>query len=222
MNLRLRYKGEDGMKRICLIMLPLVICTAIGCQDHSAQIEVPASQNRDEVSNSTGTSTPDKQEADGSAYWDRVTTLYENAKASGETSADSVHDWISELYETAKLSGESTADDTSEWVKGLYKQAREAGEISAASAKNWIEDDIQKIGSWQYKTLEVRQTDSVDIVPQLNKLGADRWECFWVEQQDDTTTFYLKKAGRSYLRHLPSKDLIRLLPILGGAGGTPE
>ena len=221
MNLRLQHKGEDDMKRICLIMLPLVVCTAIGCQDHSAEIAVPASQNRGDDFY-TGDLSTRQQEADGSAYWDRVTTLYENAKASGETSADNVHDWISELYETARLSGESTADDTSEWVKGLYKQAREAGETSAASAKNWIEDDIQQIGSWQYKTLEVRQTDSVDIVPQLNKLGADRWECFWVDQQDDRTTFYLKKAGRSYLRHLPSKDLIRLLPMLGGDGGTPE
>ena len=208
------------MKLICIIILPLMVCAAVGCQDPSAQISVQA-ENQQPVSKSSDVPTAStEREADESGYWDRITTLYENAKASGETSAASAGDWISELYDAAKSSGGTAAGDTSVWARGLYEQARDAGETSAGNAKDWVMNDVQQIGRWQYKTLEIRKTD--DVVAQLNKLGAERWECFWVDQQDETITFYLKKTGRSYLRHLPSKDLIRLLPMLGGDRSTPD
>ena len=156
--------------------------------------------------------------ADESAYWDRVTTLYDEAKASGETTAASAFDWVSEIYDSGKASSGATADS----IRSLYEKARETGETSADSAKTWVLDDIQEIGSWQYKTLEVTNSDRADIVARLNELGADRWECFWVEEQDGTTTFYFKKAGRSYLRHLPTKELIRLLPLLGIEDSGPQ
>ena len=209
------------MKRICLIAL--LAGAAIGCPDVSTQPAIQADRNRDEVSNSPAVAPAlAEEDADQAGYWDRVTTLYENAKASGETTAASARDWISELSDSAKSSGVTAASDTTEWVGALYERARDAGETSAGSAKDWVMDDIQQMGSWQYKSLEVRQADSAEIVAQLNKLGSERWECFWVDRQEGSTTFYLKKPGRSYLRHLPSKELIRLLPLLGGGSGSAE
>ena len=49
----------------------------------------------------------------------------------------------------------------------------------------------------------------------LNDLGASRWECFWVETTGTKKRFYMKKAGRSYLKQIPSTDLLKLLPGVG-------
>ena len=70
------------------------------------------------------------------------------------------------------------------------------------------------MGSWEYKTITIESEDPGAAIEELNKLGAERWECFWVEKQDDKKVFYLKKAGRSFLCQLPARELLHLLPLL--------
>ena len=210
------------MTEIRLIALSVFLTAALGCRDNSAQVESPVGPDRASANSPPETPATTKPAAQPPGYWDRVTSLYEQAKASGETSAANARDWIAELYGSAKSSGAATASETSAWVSGLYDRAKQSGETSADTVKEWVMDDIQQIDSWQYKTLQVRPADVGDTMNDLNRLGAERWECFWVQENADVTTFYLKRAGRSYLRHLPSKELIRLLPLLSGGRATSE
>ena len=112
------------------------------------------------------------------------------------------------------------SEDRSYWesVVELSERVRSSGESTAVDTKEWVAEDIRKIGIWEYRTLVVPLDEGTDMEAELNKLGAKRWECFWVDKRATSITFYLKKSGRSYMRALPLRDLLRLAPLFGGDG----
>lgn len=204
---------------------PLVLAVLLmGCQ--SEQETEAKQQNDTAVAENTETTTEPQEngasDPDKEAYWDRITDLYEQAKASGQTTAENAKQWLGEMYDQTASAGQSTADGTARRVRELYEEAKKRGETSASSAKEWVMDDIGRMGAWDYKTLRVAADDNVDIEKELNKMGAQRWDCFWVDKNGSTTTFYFKKPSRSYLRQIPARELMRLLPLLGGGGDSPE
>jgi hypothetical protein len=46
----------------------------------------------------------------------------------------------------------------------------------------------------------------------LNRYGRERWECFWIEEEGELKRFHFKRRARSYLKHIPFKDLLKILP----------
>lgn len=111
-----------------------------------------------------------------------------------------------------------TADTNETWqtVREMYDRARESGEDVPPKVKDWVSEDIKKIGAWKYQVLTLTNAAPDEIEGRLNELGSDRWECFWVQQDGGQTHFYLKKAGRSYLKLVPKGDLLRLITQGGG------
>ena len=154
-----------------------------------------------------------------STFWQQAQHFYEQAKESGSTTASSASAWVAELYDTAISGTQDATKSSADWIAGKYEEALQAGETSATSTKEWVMDDLGKIGTWKYKVLEIRSDDAELIEQELTELGARRWECFHVLSNADKTVFYLKRSHRSYLRYLPAKDLLRLVPLLQGEEG---
>ena len=163
-----------------------------------------------------------KEGVAGEGSWENVTALFEKAKSSGETTAASAAEWISELYDDAKDVSANAVEDANAWVQEMFQDAKRKGETTAGSAKEWVQADLKKRGTFTYRVVNLSGQDTAATEQFLNKLGGQRWECFHIERRDDVTTFYLKKAGRSKLRSLPAKELLRLLPLLGSLGGDGD
>lgn len=139
--------------------------------------------------------------------------LFEKAKSGTGATAKGAKDWVQDkLSGAASASGEA-ADDTMKWATDTFNSLKDKGLTTASDTSEWLTQDWKNMQSWEYKTVAITEaTDGNSIDDQLNKLGGQGWECFHVEG----TMFYFKKPADSYLRHIPFKDYIKLVPLLQG------
>ena len=100
-----------------------------------------------------------------------------------------------------------------EEVSKLYKKAKESGEQVPDNISDWIKEDISRIGDWEYKVLHMEIEAGIQKESFLNIHGRQRWECFWVRENGEEMEFYFKRPARSYLKSIPLKNLIKLIPI---------
>ena len=135
-------------------------------------------------------------------------------------------DWLTDVVDDAKrVAGDAknatteAANDTAGWIRDLYTNAKETGETTATNTKDWLLEDVSKIGDWEYKTLTMPTDDPAAMELELNRFGQERWDCFWVDQEPTGARFYFKRPRRSYLRHLPAKELLRFVPLLRNDDG---
>lgn len=105
-------------------------------------------------------------------------------------------------------------------IQELYETAREAGDDVPSNAYEWAKSDIEKIGDWEYRIVQLDADSDAALLEQLNALGSERWEVFWLERQGAEIRAFLKRPARSYLRLLPVSELSRLVPV--GEGAAPE
>jgi hypothetical protein len=82
----------------------------------------------------------------------------------------------------------------------LYEKARAAGEQVPEDIVEWAKEDVKKIGDWEYTVVSFTSESEEAMLAELNKLGSQRWECFWVEPVPGGKRFYMKKSARSYLQ----------------------
>lgn len=99
-------------------------------------------------------------------------------------------------------------------IRELYEKAKAAGEQVPEDIMQWAREDLKKIGAWQYRLVDIPADGHEDIEKTLNELGAQRWECFWVEQTADGRRFFMKKAERSYFQ--AAGKMAKFLPSPGG------
>ena len=97
-------------------------------------------------------------------------------------------------------------------IRELYEKARRSGEDVPADAYEWARGDIEKIGDWEYRILRVARGDDAALEAQLNELGTERWEAFWIDPRPDGLWVVLKRPVRTYLRHIPFSELRHLIP----------
>lgn len=165
-----------------------------------------------------------KAETASPTFYEQLQHYYEQAKESGSTTTSSAAHWFAEQYELTTKSASETAGSATKWVTDLYSNAVESGETTAGNAKDWVVDDISKIGTWQYKVVLVGASARA-MEEKLNKLGAERWEAFSVKEVPTSRLNFLislKRPHRSYLRQLPAKDLLKLVPLFQGEGDASE
>ena len=108
-------------------------------------------------------------------------------------------------------------------IDSLTSQSKEAGEKGKTITKetgHWIKEDFKKIGDWEYKQITLELSELTTLEETLNEAGADRWNCFWVQQHGQTLHLLLKRPAISYLHKLSQIDFIRMLSI--GAGNSTE
>jgi hypothetical protein len=53
---------------------------------------------------------------------------------------------------------------------------------------------MKNFRTWEYKIVVMKTNDVQAIADTLNRLGDDRWDCFWVDNSETEKTFYFKKA----------------------------
>lgn len=106
-------------------------------------------------------------------------------------------------------------------IKGLYEKARSTdGSRAPGDIVEWLKADVQKMGTWEYKVVKIVEPEDLkageqsgeSVESQLGKLGAEKWECFWMERRDAKTLYaYMKRRHRSYVETVPLTELIGML-----------
>jgi len=108
-------------------------------------------------------------------------------------------------------------EDLERRMRELYDRAREAGDEVPADVVEWAQQDVARIGDWEYRVLRVQDTGDAALEERLGELGRERWQVFWLERRGDAYRVFLKRPARSYLQRVPLSDLRRLVPS-GGPG----
>lgn len=107
-------------------------------------------------------------------------------------------------------------EDTMKWANETFDALKKKGLTTASDAGSWLTQDFKNMNAWEYKVVFVADKTPLGAERALNQLGAENWECFHVQPQATSTMFYLKKPKRSYLKSLPTSDLMRLVPMMSG------
>ena len=135
---------------------------------------------------------------------------------SDESTDEGKSGWVSDSWNSAVEKGSQTAADTTEWLNALYKSSVDQGLTSAKSMKDWVASDWQSQGDWEYKLLTVASDEISETESRLNKLGNGRWECFHMTEQNGNWVFFMKRSRKSVLSNVPLRDLVKILPLIGG------
>ena len=108
----------------------------------------------------------------------------------------------------------------SDWERYLlraqeaYTKALNSGGQIAKDTKTWVQEDLKRLGAWEYKIVEIGESPVSALEDELQKLGDKRWECFHILERGTKTRFFLKRRKVSYLRSAPALDLLDLAPSL--------
>jgi hypothetical protein len=113
--------------------------------------------------------------------------------------------------------------DTGLWnqILRLYEQAKESGERVPKDVYEWLTQEVQGIGDWEYRVVEMKEAGPAETEARLNELGAERWECIWIETVGRKTRFILKRPVKGYLGQIPLSELIKLIPYPGSGDAGP-
>ena len=114
------------------------------------------------------------------------------------------------------LSADDSVEEKAEetyWqkTKKAYEELTSGEKDLTKETKKWIEEDLENIGDWEYRIVEINDSTAESIQMILNKMGKDRWECFFVDTSDNKRFFYFKKSKISYLQKLSKADLGKIL-----------
>lgn len=165
----------------------------------------------------------DATDEEKDTYWEQVREQYEAAKAKGVTIVNKTKETSGEYYDKTKHAAGDAYRKAKDATADAYESARDTTAGWYEGARDWTQEDIKKAGSWRYRIVVIDKNDIMrdpgKVENMLNELGAERFECYWVEPLDDSharIAFFFKKSGFSYLKSLPSKELWRFIPMGGG------
>ena len=100
------------------------------------------------------------------------------------------------------------------WANEMYQSLKDKGMTTAGSTKEWLTSDWKAMGAWEYKIVKVDTSDLANTEKRLNELGKDNWECFHVAARGDSEFMYFKKPAKSFLKNVPFKDALHLIPLM--------
>ena len=143
--------------------------------------------------------------------------LLEQAKSKGGSTASGASKWVQDKINGAADAGNQSADETWDWANETFESLKSQGLTTAKSTSEWLGQDWNNMESWEYKVITLAGTDE-KLAQQLNKFGKQGWDCFNTEANAEGTRFYFKKPIFSYLRQLPFKDVIKLVPMMNNEG----
>ena len=106
-------------------------------------------------------------------------------------------------------------DDLWTQAQALYEKAKAAGETVPDDIAEWVKADLGRIGVWEYKVAMLpSEPTALDV--ELNRLGAERWDCFWMERSENKLQVTCKRPAKSYLGSIKLLDLFNLVQGDGG------
>lgn len=199
------------------LLIGLLVCllTQIGCsKEEVAARSVNQPANPAETQKAETESQADEDTSAEKSALEKAAELLKNAKFSGGDSAEQATQWMQDVLGDATESGGASAQDALDWTNEMYESLKEQGLTTAGSTTEWLSDDWNKMGTWQYKVIVLGDLSPDEMESKLNELGAQRWECFHVTSSANGQTMYFKKHARSYLKHVPLKDMMKLIPLM--------
>ena len=96
-------------------------------------------------------------------------------------------------------------------AKEKYAETVGDGKKLTGKSKEWMLKDIENIGDWEYKVVTFGTEEAMEVEKNLNELGRERWQCFWVESNKKQKTFYFKRTKMSYLSKIPTGAILRIM-----------
>lgn len=131
----------------------------------------------------------------------------------------SINDTKKMLGDAGNATGE-TADETKQWVEDTFKALSDRGLTGAQNATDWVKQDWNAMNTWEYRVVTVSSEkiaeDPAALEQTLNESGKLRWDCFHISESPAGTKFFMKRQKKSYLKNIPLKDMLRLVPLLDG------
>jgi hypothetical protein len=99
-------------------------------------------------------------------------------------------------------------------IRELYDAAKASGENVPSDLWAWAREDLDRVGTWQYKVVTIGGQSPARLEQDLNALGRERWDCSAVPipEGDRRGLFVCKRPARSYLGQLQLRDVLRVLP----------
>jgi len=118
---------------------------------------------------------------------------------------------LKEAYDEKVKEGKEIYDKGVKGAKEKYGVGLEEGKSLTEKSKEWLLKDIENIGDWEYKVVSHGSKDFKALEKDLNELGKERWQCFWVEAAGEEKVFYFKRTKMSYLCKIPAGALLRII-----------
>jgi len=94
----------------------------------------------------------------------------------------------------------------------LQRFVEEARDRTPEDPVEWAKEDLEKYGDWEYRVITLVEPGADALEDELNELGQERWEVFWVERTGQGLNLFLKRPAVSYLRAVPFSELGRVIP----------
>lgn len=225
--------------RLMLSFVGLILIGGCGQAPVTSEVGDTATQpapvvivvDREASKSSTATSPPEIAEqpsdtaeqplpqAESNDYRQRVNEWLQTAAQNKQWLTQQMNDAAASAME----SGGDGAAAAAQWATATYESLKQQGLTTAGSTREWLSNDWNAMGAWQYKVVQLEP--DADIETALNELGQKNWECFHVQTAGSTVAgspatiqFFLKRPGKSFLRHIPLKDLMYLLPMVNDPG----
>lgn len=197
-------------RSINLFLVATAIFLAQGCANEPAApanglaaVAVAVEQQQENVA---------PQEEQG-GFGKKLGDLVEQAKSK----APSIEGMKKMFGDAGDATGKS-ADDAMKWATAMFKSASENGQTTSNNVSEWISEDWNNINAWEYQIVSVDSkqitSDPTIVQKKLNEAGKKRWECFHVSDIAGGMIFYFKRQRKSYMKSLPLKDMLKLVPLL--------
>ncbi len=102
-------------------------------------------------------------------------------------------------------------DELQRGYDALQRQFEELTSDQLDAPVEWAQEDIENIGDWEYKVVDLGRLSSEELEATLNELGNDRWQVIWIEDNLTGKTIIMKRPAVSIISKLPLSALGRLL-----------
>lgn len=186
------------MNRTFSILCAASVCFIVGCANEPAA----------SVDNAGAVATAPQEQGEGG-----IREKFGNFVEQAKSKAPSVDDMTGMFNKVGNATSQS-ADDAMKWANATYQSLKGNGVTTADNVTDWISEDWNNINAWEYQVISVESTQAATLQEKLNEVGKQRWECFHVSNGDAATTFYMKRQRKSYMKSLPLKDMLKLIPLL--------
>ncbi len=101
---------------------------------------------------------------------------------------------------------------TEQALEELQRFIGEVRERAPEDPVEWAKEDLARYGDWEYRVVTLAELEADALEEELNELGQERWEVFWVERTDQGLNLFLKRPTVSYLRAVPFSEIGRVVP----------